>query len=361
MIGCMEMKMSEFTQIEWEKRWQAIQTRDANWDGRLFYGVKTTGIYCRPSCPSKRPLIQSVEFFSNANEAEKAGYRPCKRCHPELWQNDFEEFTRLMQILQDQPGSVINVREWAAAAKVKPEFLQKMTRRFAGISARQLIIENRVNQFKREIHNGENITSSQFAAGYGSSSRLYEKAETQLGMTPGQYQKGGAGKTILYGLVDTPVGRMLIAATDRGVCSIRFGNSEMDLLSELRLEYFKAEIKPHTDELNPWIEQLHQYFAGSTHLLDIPLELQATTFQLLVWQELRKIPYGETRSYSQLARAVGKPAAARAVASACAANPIALINPCHRVIHQDGTISGYRWGLDRKRRLLALEQDSKKG
>jgi AraC family transcriptional regulator of adaptative response/methylated-DNA-[protein]-cysteine methyltransferase len=236
-----------------------------------------------------------------------------------------------------------------------------MIAKFAGISPRRLLMEKKINVFKKEIHNGEGITSSQYAAGYGSSSRLYEKAGSHLGMTPGKYKKGGVGERIFYSLVDTPIGRMLMAATDRGVCSIRFGENDADLISELRLEFPNAEIRQHTSELRPWIEQLDQYFLGTTQLLDIPLELHATTFQLLVWQELRKIPYGETKSYSQLAQAVGKPAAARAVASACAANPVAVINPCHRVIHNDGTISGYRWGLDRKRRLLELEQKRPKG
>lgn len=351
--------MTESSQQELEVYWAALQTRDREWDGRLFFGVKTTGIYCKPSCPAKRPQRKSVEFFSTANTAEQAGYRPCKRCQPDQWQNDVDEIARLIQIIQNRDDKMLTVNEWADSAGISPAVLRKLIIRFTGLTPRQLLMENKMNVFKKYLQNGETVSSSQFAAGFGSSSRLYEKAVPLMGMTPGKYKKGGEGVSIVYSLVDTPLGRLLIAATGQGVCSIKFGETDDDLVNDLKHEFPRAEIRPDSNELVPWIEQLSRYFSADHGIFDIPLDLHASTFQMLVWQELRKIPYGETRSYSQIANSIGNPKAVRAVASACAANPVAVVTPCHRIVHSDGTISGYRWGLDRKRALLNMEQKSK--
>jgi AraC family transcriptional regulator of adaptative response/methylated-DNA-[protein]-cysteine methyltransferase len=265
-----------------------------------------------------------------------------------------------MEILLDQQEAVSSVEEWAAAAGISPVFLLRVMKRFTGTTPKRVIMEKRNNDLKELLKNGETISASQFAAGFSSSSRLYEKAVSHLGMTPRKYQNGGAGERIVYDFLNTPLGRMLMAATEHGVCSLKFGEKNHELLKELVCEFPAAKIEQQTGELDLWIEQLNAYFSTHQRIFEIPVDSHATVFQLLVWQELRKIPYGEKRSYSEIARSIGKPKAVRAVASACAANPVAIINPCHRVVHSDGSVSGYRWGIDRKKALLKMECDESK-
>jgi len=340
--------------------WTAIVARNRDWDGRVYFAVRTTGIYCLPSCPSRRPKYSSVEFFSSVDDAERAGYRPCKRCRPEQWERDAAEFRRLMEILHDQQEAVSSVEEWAAAAGTPPALLFKQIKRFTDTTPKRLIMEKRNKDLKDLLKKGKTISSSQFDAGYGSSSRLYEKAVNRIGMTPHKYQNGGAGERIVYSFMDTPLGRMLMAATEHGVCSLKFGEKDHALLKELGCEFPTAEIEQQTGELDLWMEQLNAYFSIHQRIFEIPVDFHATAFQLLVWQELRKIPYGEKRSYSEIAKSIGKPKAVRAVASACAANPVAIINPCHRVVHSDGSVSGYRWGIERKNALLKMEREESK-
>lgn len=342
-----------------QKIWEAILARDSQWDGRVYYGVKTTGIYCRPSCPSKRPKREYVEYFRSAIDAERKGYRACKRCQPDVIAEEEAEFHRLMRILEDTTIEINSVQMWANQAGLPVGKLRKVIQQKSGISPRDLIVWKKINLFKRNIQAGELISSSQYAAGFGSSSRLYEKAANTLGMTPGQYKNGGMGMKIVYELLDTPLGKMIMAGTERGVCSVKFGEDGDSLVKELGLEFPQAVIEKQTGELSGWVEQMTHYFTGASRRLDIPLEIQATAFQTKVWAELRKIPFGETRSYSQLAESVGKPSAARAVATACAANPVAIVNPCHRIIHSNGSISGYRWGVERKKALLEMEKNTK--
>ncbi len=348
----------QFTNEEIDIFWNAVQTRNRGWDGRVFYGVKTTGIFCRPSCPAKRPDRSSVEFFLSAKDAEKAGFRACKRCHPDHFEvgDNQVEYLRMISLLENYAYEITTVQKWVEFSLLTPSRLRKIIKEFTGISPREYLIKKKMDDFKLGIHTGEDVTSSQFSAGFGSSSRLYEKADSHLGMTPGMYKKGGAGVKIVFVILETPLGKLLVAATKRGVCSIQFGESENKLIDTLKREYPHAEINPHTGELTAWVAKLDQYFSGISTEFNIPMDLHATAFQLQVWHELRKIPFGETKSYSQVAEAIGKPKAARAVAAACAANPVAVLTPCHRVIHNDGSISGYRWGLGRKMALLNLEK-----
>ncbi len=345
-----------FSSEENQKIWEAILARDGRWDGRVFYGVKTTGIYCRPSCPSKRPKLESVEIFQSSRDAENQGYRACKRCHPDEIDKEEMEFRELLRILEEPTIEINSVQMWADQACLPVAKLRKVIQQKTGLSPRRFIMAKKINLFKRNIHVGELVSTSQYEAGFGSSSRLYENADKSLGMTPGQYKNGGSGLNILYALLDTPLGKMIMAGTERGVCSVKFGDDDDSLVRELGLEFPRAVVKKQTGELADWVEQMKNYFTGSSHQFNIPLEIKATVFQTKVWEELRKIPFGETRSYADLAEAVEKPSASRAIATACAANPVAIINPCHRVIHRDGTISGYRWGVERKKALIDLEK-----
>lgn len=353
--------MQVFSDEEQIEMWNAVLARESRWDGHFFFGVRSTGIYCRPSCPARRPKRESVEFFRSSDTAEKNGFRPCKRCHPNRIGFEKEEYYRCIDILGNPVNEITSVKKWADQSGMTVTKLRKVLHSYSGLSPRDLIMNNKINLFKRNIQAGELLSSSQYAAGFGSPSRLYEKAADNLGMTPGQYKKGGLRLRIFYETLDTPLGKMILAGTTRGVCSIKFGDNEIDLLKELDAEYPQAIKVKQTGELNGWVEQIKEYFEGINRQIDIPLDVQATAFQVKVWSELRKIPFGETRSYSQLAEAVGKPFASRAVATACAANPVAIVNPCHRIIHSDGTISGYRWGVERKKALLDLEKENSTG
>lgn len=348
--------MNKILQTDEEEYWNAVLSRNRYWDDRIVFAVKTTGIYCLPSCPSKRPKRDSVKFFGTNEEAEAAGFRPCKRCRPDkAWERE-QEFSRVMHILDDFIDELSSAGDWASKAGLTPDVLRRMTLKNAGLSPRDIINQKKISEFKSAIQNGEGVSSSQYSAGYGSSSRLYEKAGAHLGMTPGQYRKKGKDVKIQYAICETSLGMMLIAGTDRGVCSLQFADSREALERRLNDEFSAAELEEKPEALQPWIHIMKAYLEGRQKVLDIPMDVNTTVFRAKVWEAIRRIPYGETRSYSHLAEEIGQPAAARAVASACAANPVALVTPCHRVVHGDGTISGYRWGIERKRELLELEK-----
>lgn len=336
--------------------WDVVISRNREWDGRVVFGVKTTGIYCMPSCPSKRPARSSVLFFATNNEAQAAGFRPCKRCQPDKASERKKEFARIMVIL-DEPGSEItSPAQWAEEADITLDTLRRMTLKNLGILPRDILNHKKITGFRSAISTGEGLTASQNSAGYGSSSRLYEKASDYLGMTPGQYRRNGKDVKINYAVFETRLGLMLIAGTERGVCSIQFGETREELTSRLRQEFSAADIEENGETMSTWINILKEYLDGNGKELQIPLDINSTAFRAKVWGAIRAIPYGETRSYAKLAEDIGQPSAARAVASACAANPVALVTPCHRVIHGDGTVSGYRWGKERKNKLLKMEK-----
>ncbi len=348
--------------------WHAVLARDARYDGAFVYAVDSTGIYCRPSCPSRKPERKHVRFFPSPQAAREAGYRPCVRCRPDKPERKGECQQRLEAVcryidrrLEDQGGANgLSLPALAAVAGIRPHSLKREFKRALGISPRQYAEARRLERFKARIQNGAGVTEAMYEAGYGSSSRLYERAHAQLGMTPAAYRKGGFGMSIRYTITDSPLGRLLLAATDRGICRVALGDSDIALEAALRGEYPRAIIRRETNrDLQGWLESVLRHLRGELKRLELPTDILATAFERRVWQELQAIPYGSTRSYAEVAQAIGRPKAVRAVARACATNPVALVVPCHRVVRKDGSLGGYRWGLERKRALLAAEQAAK--
>ena len=329
--------------------------RDARQDGRFVFAVRTTGIYCRPSCPSRRPRRDSVEFFPNPNEAERAGYRACLRCKPTEVSSQAKYVTRARQLL-DSAESVVTLADLSKRVGLSAFHLQRLFKRATGLSPREYQSARRMQHVKTELRKGEDVTTALYDAGFGSPSRLYEKAPQRLGMTPGEYRRGGAGASISFAIVPTPLGRLLVAATERGLCAVRFGESISELERGLRTEFHAAELHRDDAAMRKYVDPLLSAIRGENTTVDLPLDIRATAFQMKVWEALRQIPAGETRSYSEVAREIGEPRAVRAVARACATNPVALAVPCHRVVRGDGELAGYRWGVERKKKLLEKER-----
>lgn len=346
-----------FPRLSDEHRWRAVLARDARCDAQFVFAVRSTGIYCRPSCPSRRPDRRHVVFYPRPELAEQNGFRPCRRCRPREAAEQraalIEKISRYIQAHADEP---LRLGALAAAAGMSPHHFQRVFRRALGVSPRQFADALRLRRLKSHLRKGADVTTSLYEAGYGSSSRLYERSDAQLGMTPATYRRGGAGMIIGYTIADSSLGRLLVAATDRGVSAVYLGAADAPLKRALRDEYPSAEIHPAGRELARWVGALLRHLEGQQPRLDLPLDLRATAFQQSVWQELRKIPYGATRTYSQIARSLGNPKATRAVARACATNPVSIVVPCHRVVREDGTLAGYRWGVERKRALLDRER-----
>lgn len=345
--------------IDEQDCWQAVQTRDKAFDGRFVVAVRSTGIYCRPSCPARTPLRKNVTFFALPAAAEQAGFRACKRCRPQLINMVDPQVALVQQVCE-----IINLHEdmptldvLGAQVNMSSYHLQRTFKRVMGITPRQYAEAQRVDALKVQLRAGDNVTTALYEAGYGSSSRLYEQADAHLGMTPSTYRKGGVGMQIAYSIVDCPLGRLLVAATERGICEVSLGDDDEELEKALFGQYPAAQIDP-VDDLGEWVRVIVEYLQTGQPHLDLPLDLQATAFQWRVWQELKAIPAGETRSYSAIARSIGHPKAARAVARACATNPAALVIPCHRVVREDGNLGGYRWGIDRKEHLLEKEREA---
>ncbi len=345
-----------------ENYWQAVLTRDSRSNGSFVYAVRSTGIYCNPSCPSRRPQRDQVIFFPVPEAAEKAGFRPCRRCRPQetaAQEPQVELVRHACRYIEQNLDSPISLATLGEEVHVSPYHLQRVFKRIVGITPRQYAEAHRLGQLKAQLKEGEPVTRALYDVGYGSSSRLYERAPSQLGMTPTTYRRGGLGMRINYTVVDCPLGRLLVAATEKGICAISLGDTDTELEAALCTEYPAAEIAQDSDgvDLSRLVDPLISHLNGQQPHLDLPLDVQATAFQWRVWEELRTIPYGSTRSYSQVAQAMGEPKATRAVARACATNPVPLVIPCHRVVREDGDPGGYRWGRERKQRLL--EQESR--
>ncbi|HXP24033.1 MAG TPA: bifunctional DNA-binding transcriptional regulator/O6-methylguanine-DNA methyltransferase Ada [Candidatus Sulfotelmatobacter sp.] len=340
-----------------DRFWQAMQHRDSTADGAFVFAVRSTRIYCRPSCPARRPLRRNTLFFRTNQEAESFGYRPCRRCRPQEQDESDVLVRQAAALLADSSEESTGVGSLAAKLKISPAKLRRAFHRSTGLSPREFSQALRLARFKKLLREGTSITDALYACGYGSSSRLYEKTNSQLGMTPASYRRGGAGMHIGYTLVNTSLGKVLVAATDRGVSAVYLGESERSLVEALRDEYPRAEISRAAGD-ERWLQEIVRRVEGAPPSLDLPLDVQATVFQRRVWQELQKIPRGATRTYTQVARALGKPRSVRAVARACATNPVSIVVPCHRVIRTDGSLAGYRWGLERKQKLLEREAAS---
>jgi AraC family transcriptional regulator of adaptative response/methylated-DNA-[protein]-cysteine methyltransferase len=338
--------------------WKVVEARDTRYRETFVYGVRSTGIYCRPGCASRQPKREQVLFFANGSQAEAAGFRACKRCQPDqALDQQVELVKKACQLLQESPDG-LSLGALGQAVGLSPFHLQRVFKKVMGVSPRQYSRSLRLETFKSEVRKGHDVTQAVYEAGYGSNSRLYEQAKQSLGMTPGTYRRGGMGMEITYTIVDCSLGRMLVAATRQGLCAVSFADNDETVEALLRAEYPAAQFVRDEAGLTEWVASLTAYLEGQKQPLEMPLDLQATAFQLRVWEELRAIPYGETRSYAQVAQAIGRPAAVRAVAHACASNPVAVVTPCHRVVRGDGSLAGYRWGLARKQALLAREKKS---
>ena len=420
---------------ETQQRWAAVQQRDGRYAASFVYAVSSTGIYCRPTCPSRRPHPANVCFFDRAGDARQAGYRPCRRCQPDA-PDDGSIRAGLVQSVcayieqrcgngnppaarngngvADAPangyrngngddatdsGRLPTLAELSRFAAVSPSHLQRVFKQETGLTPRQYAQARRLENFKSLVRQGHGggVAAAALDAGFGTASRLYEKAGEQLGMTPGRYRNGGAGVAIRYVVADSPLGWLLVAATGRGVCAVKLGDAPAPLVAELQAEFPAANLiaetapapdaaedvaaadaatdatgdgDPTAPDATPdatadggglplWVAALLEYLGGRRSGLDLPLDVQATLFQRQVWQLLQAIPYGETRTYRQLAQALGREQHSRAVGQACAANPVSLIVPCHRAIRTGGGLAGFRWGLHRKAALQEMEQGRK--
>ena len=319
-----------------------------------MFAVRTTGVYCRPSCPSRRPRRDSVEFFLSPQAAERAGYRACLRCKPQQISEQAQHVLRARKLLDDSEAT-LTLQELSRRVGVSAFHLQRLFKRATGLSPREYQAARRTQQVKARLRDGADVTTSLYDAGYGSPSRLYETAEKQFGMTPSAYGKGGAGERIAFTTADCPLGVMLVAATRRGLCAVRFGDDAPQLERELRQEFHAAGIHRDDKALREFVNAILPAMKEKAAFIDVPLDIRATAFQRKVWDALRRIPRGETRSYREIARQIGDPAATRAVARACASNPVAVVIPCHRVVRENGGLSGYRWGVQRKQKLLRVE------
>ncbi len=345
------------------KAWQQVLTRDERADGQFFYAVKTTKIFCRPSCPSRRPERKNVSFFPTAEQARIAGYRACLRCDPEAaTKRDDPQIAAIDAVsayLTQHASERTKLKDVAKATGVAPLTILRGFKRVLGVSPREYAKAQRVAKFKDAVREPrKSVTTALYSAGFGSSSRLYEGSDATLGMTPSAMKAGGKGETIRYTVADSPLGLILVGATARGVCSISFGDSPEELVAKLQASFPQAETKQMDRELSYAVDAIVSAMGEAPKALQLPLDVRATAFQHRVWRELQAIPYGETRTYSQIAEAIGSPNSVRAVAGACAANPVALAVPCHRVIGKDGKLTGYQWGIERKRTLLANEKVS---
>lgn len=338
--------------------WEVVLNRDRHGDGRFVYAVSSTGVYCRPSCPSRRPARRHVTFFNSPQLAESAGYRACLRCVPQsLHGSKTEERVEQARCYLDgHADESVTLRRLAAQVGVSPFHLQRAFTRVVGLSPKAYQGAKRMARFAASLKRGETVTNGTYDAGFGSSSRLYARVHEDLGMTPSAFRSGGRGVTLRYTTVVTAVGRMLVAMTGRGIVTVSFGDTAAALVTSLHHDYPKAALRRDPKGLAKHIHCILKCLNGSAAVGRLPLDVKATTFQRKVWQALQQIPHGQTRSYQELARAIGQPTAARAVARACAGNPVAIAIPCHRVVRSDGRLAGYRWGVERKHRLLALER-----
>jgi AraC family transcriptional regulator, regulatory protein of adaptative response / methylated-DNA-[protein]-cysteine methyltransferase len=332
-------------------RWRAVEQRDPAADGLFVYAVTSTGIYCRPTCPSRRPRQEHVRFFDGPEAAEAAGFRACRRCEPQsvnTGQRVVAEVARLLQTAERAPS----LAALGQAVGMSPYHLQRLFKRATGLSPKQYAAAMAATRLKAELQQGTTVTGALYEAGYGSARAAYDQAGRHLGMTPGAYRAGGAGQRIRYSCVESPLGSVLVAATEKGLCAVRLGE-ETAMVAELATEFPRAELVKDVAGVQPYVEAI---LADAGPPATLPLDVRGTAFQQRVWEALRSIPYGQVRSYREVAEMIGEPTAVRAVARACASNPVALVIPCHRVVRSNGELSGYRWGVERKQELLRRER-----
>lgn len=340
----------------WSQAWQMVLERSVAADALFVYAVRTTGIYCRPSCPSRRPLRESVEFFATADHARVAGYRACKRCQPGQEHAQQELVKRACDYIDRNRDAGITLETLGTLLGLSPFHAQRLFRRALGVTPKQYQQSRRMDRFRGELLAQPSVTDAIYESGFGSNSRLYETAAAEIGMTPTQYRNRAKGLKIAYSIAESALGKVLVAATSSGICAIALGDLESELEDDLRGRFALAEICRDDAGLGDLLGQVLSRLAEHPLAADLPLDIRATAFQRRVWTALQTIPRGETRSYAEVAADLGQPTAVRAVARACAANPVAVVIPCHRVIGANGKLTGYRWGLERKRKLLQIEK-----
>ncbi len=343
--------------METEVFWQAVTTNDARFDGVFYLGFRTTGIYCKPSCRARMPKRENTAFYPTCGEAEASGLRACLRCKPkEKTTTDATVAAVIKACEQLDCDEPVTLKDLAAAVGLSTFHLQRSFKSVIGETPKKYAEAKTTERFKRELRNGNDVTTAMYDAGFGSPSRLYEKANEEIGMTPADYKKGGSGVKINFAITDCELGRILVARTIKGLCNVAFADRDEELIDNLRQEFPNAEIEKDVAVLKDFGDEILKHLAGKKKRLDLPLDIQATAFQMQVWELLRKIPYGETITYTQIAEMLGDKNKVRAVARACATNRIAVVIPCHRVIGKSGKLTGYRWGLERKLTLLESEK-----
>jgi AraC family transcriptional regulator of adaptative response/methylated-DNA-[protein]-cysteine methyltransferase len=340
--------------------WQAVLDRNRQMDGVFFYAVKSTGIFCRPSCASKRPRREVVDFFFAPADAKSAGFRACKRCKPEEADPRTAKIAAACRFIDANLEEALSLDAIAQRVGLSEHHLLRVFKQAMGITPHEYMEGRRISAFKSALNSGETVASATYGAGFGSSSRVYERSNAHLGMTPAQYRKGAENLAIDYTLAETPLGLMLLAVTQKGICKLSLGDDASVLTVELRNEFPRATIlkRNGSSTLQSAAGSVIRYLKGKEPLGDLPLDLRGTAFQIQVWKELQKLKLGQTSTYEEIAKNIGRPSSIRAVANAIGSNPVALVIPCHRVSRKDGSLGGYRWGTERKQKLLAAEARS---
>lgn len=336
--------------------WNAVKNNDARFDGVFFTGVKTTGIYCRPSCGARLPKRENVTFFQRREEALNGGFRACLRCKPDEVGRPSEKTKTAVRIAEliDSEGTS-DLKFLSSEVDMSPSHLQRLFKEIIGVSPRKFLEYKKLDGFRKGTREGKEVVDAMYDSGFESSSRLYEDSNKKMGMTPATYKKGGKDMTINYSVADCGLGKLLVAATPKGICAVKVSDNVAALTRELKEEFKNAIISHDSSLLKHFVDAVLGALEGKSSPIDLPLDLKATAFQMKVWEELRRIPFGETITYAELARRIGNEKSVRAVANACAKNSAAIVIPCHRVIGSDGSLRGYRWGLERKRKILQIE------
>ena len=334
--------------------------RDQNEDGSFYYAVKTTGIFCRPSCPSRAPNRENVECFYTSKDAASAGYRPCKRCNPTASTRQEETEQKIIRACRsmEQSDTPLKLNDLAKEARLSPYHFHRLFKKMVGVTPKQYSSSHQSHRFKESLKRSRSVTDAIYSAGYSSSSGAYNKRQDHLAMQPKVYRNGAAGITISYGLTECFLGWLIVAATERGICAIEFGDDPKTLPQQLQRRFPKAELQQADSGFITLIREVVHFIKTPGSDFSLPLDIQGTVFQQQVWNVLRQIKPGETLNYTEVAEKIGNPSAVRAVATACASNKLAVVIPCHRVISKDGKISGYRWGVERKKMLLETEREN---
>ena len=341
-----------------DEKWKAVLSRNDSFDGAFVFAVRSTSIYCRPSCPARRPIKEYVTFYSGSIEAEQSGFRPCHRCHPrEVGPSPKDKLvSHVCKYIEANLSHKLTLGILSREVGLSHYHFQRTFKRVLGVSPRQYVEARRLARMKQFLRDGETVNNSLYNAGFSSRSRVYENVSGGFGVNPGEFRRGGEGLQILYSIIDSPLGRLLVAATERGVCGVCIGDSDAFVERSLAEDYPSAVLIRNDQGMEEWTGAFAKYFEGERLALNLPLDVKATAFQSRVWKVIQSIPFGKTTTYGKIAKELGEPKGSRAVARACATNPVALVIPCHRVIGKDGNLRGYRWGKRRKQTLLKLEQ-----